>query len=243
MNTNGHGCGGARWSPDPFDDGQGSTMDYSAVIFDLDGTLLDSLADIAEAANRVLASRELPTFDVSTYRQFVGKGVRALMERALPATHQDPETIAAASDQFRRVYSQTWNLTTQPYPGIRELLTTLGQRGVKLAVLSNKPHVNTTTCVNEFFDATTFVAVLGQRHDIPCKPDPASALEIAEMLDITPDQTLFVGDSNVDMQTAVNSGMKGVGVSWGFRSREELLASGASLVIDHPRQLLDLVRT
>lgn len=215
--------------------------EYAAIIFDLDGTLLDSLADIAEAANRVLASRHLPTHDVPAYRQFVGNGVEALMERAIPPELRNPDTIASSSDQFRRVYGETWKLSTCPYPGIQDLLDALRQRRIQLAVLSNKPHENTVTCVREFFDASTFKAIVGQRAGVACKPDPAAALEIADMLGISPTRCLFVGDSNVDMQTAVNAGMQGIGATWGFRSRAELLASGARLAIDHPRELLGVL--
>ncbi|HJN08389.1 MAG: HAD family hydrolase [Pirellulaceae bacterium] len=215
-------------------------MEYSAVIFDLDGTLLDTLADIADAANRVLVSRQLPTHDLPAYRHFVGNGVELLMQRAMPPEHRDAETIASSSAQFRRVYCDTWNLSTCPYPGIRELLDMLTQRQVQMAVLSNKPHANTIVCVDEFFDASTFAIVYGQRDDIPCKPDPAAALEISRAFEISPSMCLFVGDSDVDMQTAVNAGMTGIGVTWGFRSRAELLDSRARLAIDHPLDLLGI---
>ncbi len=215
-------------------------MEYSAVIFDLDGTLLDTLADIADAANRVLASRRLPTHEVPAYREFVGNGVDVLMQRAMPPEHRDDKTIASSSAQFRRIYCETWNLSSCPYPGIHELLNRLAQRQIQLAVLSNKPHANTIECVNEFFDASTFAVVYGQRDEVPCKPDPAAALAISDTLSVSPPQCLFVGDSNVDMQTAVNAGMTGIGVTWGFRPRAELLESGARLAIDHPLDLLDI---
>ena len=216
-------------------------MEYSAVIFDLDGTLLDTLADIADAANRVLLSRQLPTHEVATYRHFVGNGVEALMQRALPPEHQDAETIASSSVQFRRVYGETWNLTTLPFPGIHELLGLLGQRQLQMAVLSNKPHPNTIECIKQFFDDSTFALVHGQRDDVPSKPHPAPALAISSAFDVPPSQCLVVGDSDVDMQTAVSAGMRGIGVTWGFRARGELLESGASHVIDHPLDLLDIV--
>jgi phosphoglycolate phosphatase len=214
-------------------------MEHTAIIFDLDGTLLDTLADIADAANRVLVSRQLPTHELPAYRDFVGNGVEALMRRAIPTGHRDAETIASCSAQFRRVYCKTWNLSTSPYPGIHELLDLLRKRRVPLAVLSNKPHVNTIECVNEFFDTATFAVVYGQRDDIPCKPNPAAALAIAGALKVSTGECIFVGDSNVDMQTAVNAGMTGIGVTWGFRPRAELLHSGARLTIDHPLDLLD----
>jgi len=214
-------------------------MSYSAVIFDLDGTLLDTLADIAEAANRVLASRRLPTHEVLAYRQFVGNGVEKLMERAMPPVLADGDSISKASADFRCIYGDTWNLTTKPYPGINELLAVLAQRGVPLAVLSNKPHANTLTCVGEFFDVGMFSIVLGQRDGFPCKPDPTAAREIADELDVPTSQCLFVGDSNVDMQTAARAEMTGIGVTWGFRSRAELLNSGATRAIDHPNELLE----
>ena len=216
-------------------------MERTAIIFDLDGTLLDTLADIAEAANRVLALRQLPTHAVPAYRQLVGNGVEVLMQRALPPELSDPATVASASTEFRRVYSETWNHSTRPYADIPELLAVLADRHIPLAVLSNKPHANTLVCVNEFFADDTFAIVLGQRDEIPCKPDPTSAREIADSLGVSAARCWFVGDSDVDMQTAVRAGMQAIGATWGFRSRAELLRSGAQHAIDRPLELLSVL--
>ncbi len=212
---------------------------YAAVIFDLDGTLLDTLTDIGTAANRVLESHQLPTHDIAAYRQFVGNGVEVLMDRATPRRLPTGVTLAALSAQFRQIYSESWNLSTKPYPEVPELIAHLQRRGVPLAVLSNKPHRNTLACTEAFFPPQTFVSVLGQRENIPCKPDPAAALEIAGAFGLKPSECLFLGDSDVDMQTAAAAGMAGIGAAWGFRSAAELIANGACCTIDHPLQLLE----
>ncbi len=221
-------------------DGEIVVMEYSAVIFDLDGTLLDTLADIAEAANRVLAARQFPTHELESYRSFVGNGVEVLMERALPPEQCTPAIIATSGGEFRRIYSEIWNRTTTPYPEIHDLLAFLTQHGVQKAILSNKPHRNTQICVSEYFEPSEFAVVFGQRDDIPCKPDPTAAWEISSALAVSPSECLFLGDSDVDMQTAVRAGMTGIGATWGFRSRSELLQCGASRTIDHPLELRQL---
>ncbi len=214
-------------------------MSYSAVLFDLDGTLLDTLADIAAAANRVLAQHGAPTYPVAAYRHFVGEGVRVLFERSLPQASGVDETLAACVDQFREAYAQCWNDQTRPYDGIEDLLGTLVSRGVSVAVLSNKPDVFTKACVQEYFPTIPFVTVLGQREGVPRKPDPAAALEIASLMNLPVERILYVGDTAVDMQTATGAGMFPIGVLWGFRPREELVASGARELIAHPRELLE----
>lgn len=218
-----------------------SARKYSAILFDLDGTLLDSLADIACATNRVLAAAGAPEHEVPAYRTLVGDGVVVLMERALPADRRDQATIAACVNAFGEEYGRSWDVQTRPYAGICELLETLTQRGVALAVLSNKPHEFTSQCVARFLAGHPWQAVLGQRAGVPRKPDPAGALEIARQLEVTPGDCLFVGDSSVDMQTAVAAGMVAVGAAWGFRPRAELWEHGAAAVIDHPADLLPLV--
>lgn len=213
-------------------------MPYTAVVFDLDGTLLDTLADIAQAANRVLVQRGLAAHDIDAYRLFVGEGVRVLFERALPPTACSDELIAACAEDFRQAYAECWNVQTRPYEGIDDLLAALVARGVRLAVLSNKPDEFTQACVREYFARFPFEAVLGQREGVPRKPDPAGAREIAAQLDIAPERMLYVGDTAVDMQTALAAGMFPLGVSWGFRPRSELLAGGAQALIDRPAELL-----
>jgi len=213
-------------------------MRYSAVVFDLDGTLLDTLADIADAANRVLVKHGLPAHELDAYRLFVGEGVRVLFERALPADACTAERVAAYAEDFRGAYAECWNVQTRPYEGIVDLLDALVSRHVRLAVLSNKPDNFTKACVREYFPDLPFEAVLGQREGVPRKPDPAGAVEIAEAMGLAPTQFLYAGDTAVDMQTALTAGMFPLGVLWGFRPLSELQAGGAQAVIARPAELL-----
>ncbi|MCU0611605.1 MAG: HAD family hydrolase [Candidatus Eisenbacteria bacterium] len=211
------------------------------VLFDLDGTLLDTLEDIAHATNRSLAAGGFPTHEVRAYRRFVGDGVRSLIRRALPEDQRDEGTITACLASFLDDYGRTWNVATRPYPGIPEALEALVARGLKLAILSNKPDELTCLCVRDLLPRWRFDEVRGQRDGVPRKPDPASALEISRALDLRPDEFLFVGDSPVDMETAVAAGMVPVGVLWGFRSEDELRTAGAWALLHHPMGLIDLL--
>ena len=217
-------------------------MPVRAVIFDLDGTLLDTLDDIANAANRVLAARNFPAHPNSIYRAFIGDGVVKLMLRALPPTHQDEATVKACVEAYTREYERSWNVATRPYPGVPELLDALTAWGMPLAVLSNKPDHFTQRCVSELLPAGRFKVVLGASERFPRKPDPAAALEIARRLAVAPAECVLVGDSGVDMQTARAAGMRGVAALWGFRGREELLRDGAQHFLAQPADLLGLVR-
>lgn len=215
---------------------------YAAVLFDLDGTLLDTLADLGNAVNRTLEAHGLPTHPLDAYRNFVGDGVYKLIERALPADRRDPQTFESCLQTYRKDYARNWNVQTRPYPGIAELLDELIARRIRLAVLSNKPDEFTQVCVRQLLGRWRFDVVLGARDDIPPKPDPASALEIARRLELSPGQFIYLGDSGVDMQTARAAGMTCVGALWGFRTREELQAAGAQKLIRHPLELLELLR-
>jgi phosphoglycolate phosphatase len=218
-------------------------MPFRAAIFDLDGTLLDTLDDIANAANTVLAPRGFPTHPNASYRTFIGDGVIKLMLRALPQAHQDDATVQASVGAYVREYGRTWNALTKPYPGVPEMLDALAVRGLKLAVLSNKPDHFTQQCVDELLAKWAFHAVLGASDQFPRKPDPASAIEIARRLGVPPAECLYVGDSGTDMQTAHAAGMCAVGALWGFRSREELLQDGAQHLLTKPGDLLHLLNS
>jgi phosphoglycolate phosphatase len=213
-------------------------MKFAAVLFDLDGTLLDTLEDIADSANAVLAPLGLPTHPLAAYKLFVGEGVRRLFERALPQDQRDAAIVALCAENFNDEYGRRWNANSRPYDGILPLLVQLTAKRLPLAILSNKPQAFTEQCVNHFFPSGTFTIVLGQRAGIPPKPDPAGAIEIARGLSLPPGTIAYLGDSNIDMQTAVRAGMHPIGAAWGFRSREELLASGAAAVIEGPAELL-----
>lgn len=211
-----------------------------AVIFDLDGTLLDTLADIVNAANDVLAERGHPTHDLEAYRHFIGDGVATLFDRILPEGLPTPELIAECVSEFADAYGRRWNENSQLYPGIADLLDELVRRNVPIAILSNKPHEFVGVCVDEFLSAWPFAPILGQREGIPRKPDPAGVIEVAESLKASPEQCVYVGDSSVDMLTARNSAALAVGVAWGFRPVDELVEYGASQILDSPLQLLEL---
>ena len=211
-----------------------------AVLFDLDGTLLDSLADIANAANAVLARWSYPTHETQRYKQFIGDGVLMLFRRALPPGADEPEQLRQCVAGFEDAYGREWNVRTRLYDGIPELLDRLQSRGVPMAVLSNKPHAFTRKCVESYCGRWTFQAVLGERAGVPRKPDPAGAVEIAEICSVPPSEFLYLGDSLVDMGTALAAGMIPVGAAWGFRPARELWDHGARAVIEHPMDLLQL---
>jgi phosphoglycolate phosphatase len=206
-----------------------------AAIFDLDGTLADTLADIATAMNRALASLSLPPHDLAAYRVFVGEGVEHLADRALPPGRADlrPELI----ERYLARYDEVYLDASVPYPGIVELLDALAARGMPLAVFSNKPHAATQKLVSALFGDTRFVSVAGRKPDVPKKPDPTGALAVARQVGIAPADFIFVGDTAIDMQTAVAAGMIPVGVRWGFRP-EELTANGARFVVATPSDIL-----
>ncbi len=209
-------------------------MRYSAAIFDLDGTLIDSLADIGASMNKALATHALPTHPIERYRQFVGEGVEVLAKKASGDHPLQAEVLAT----YRGLYADNLFGHTLPYAGIPELLAALRDMPMQLAVLSNKPHVSTQRLVAALFADTPFRAVYGQRVEVPRKPDPTGALIIANDLAVDPSQCVFIGDSAIDMRTANAAGMFAVGVTWGFKSREELTDFGAHAVIDAPHELL-----
>jgi phosphoglycolate phosphatase len=216
-------------------------MPFQAILFDLDGTLLDTLTDIARAANEALEREGFPTHPEADYLRFVGEGVHMLFRRALPPDRADDMLIGRCVDRFQVTYGKTWNVHTKPYAGIPMLLDAVAARGLALAVLSNKPDDFTRLYGEAYLAPWPFRAIVGQREGVPRKPDPASALEIADRLGVDPASCLFVGDSVVDMQTARNAGMVPVGVSWGFQPVETLRPAGALAIIDHPSELLGLI--
>ena len=214
---------------------------YRAVLFDLDGTLLNTLDDLADAANRVLASLGMPVHPVEEYKYFVGDGLATLVERIVPAGQRDEETLCRVIDAFRQDYGAHWQVKSCPYEGVVEMLTGLQERGIRFGVLSNKPHDFTQLCVQRMLAGFSFSPILGQREGVPKKPDPAGALEAAALLDIPVREILYCGDTSVDMKTATGAGMVAVGVLWGFRDEKELAASGADYLIRHPGEILDLL--
>ncbi len=215
---------------------------YQAVLFDLDGTLLNTLDDLANTTNRVLAAKGFPTHPLDAYRYFVGEGAAKLILRALPSgKRQDDHCIQACIQAFYEDYDLNWNVSSRPYRGITEMLDALSAEEIKIAVLSNKPDKFTQKCVTEYFSKWHFEVVFGARENVPRKPDPFGALEVATLLNCPPSRFIYVGDTAIDMLTANAAGMFAVGVEWGFRPVDELKAAGAQLIIGHPSAILDLL--
>lgn len=214
-----------------------------AVLFDLDGTLLDTLRDLSDSGNEVLAGRGLPPHPIDAYRIFVGNGMINLARDVFPPEMR-PETdeeIAAVLAEYRTAYSRNWRNTTVPFPGIAEVLDRIVADRIPIGVVSNKAHDFTLQCVEAFLEGWQWDVLIGAREGHPSKPDPAGALEAAATLGVAPEDCLFVGDSDVDMMTARNAGMRAIGVSWGFRPVEELRAAGAEVILETPGELLDWI--
>ncbi len=212
------------------------------VIFDLDGTLLNTIADLAEATNRALAHYGFPIHNTDAYRFFVGNGINKLFERALPETHRSAEDIAAIRSLFLPYYDAHNADLSSPYPGISEVLSALQEQGILLAVASNKYQSATTKLIAHYFPNIRFAEVLGQREGIPVKPDPTIVNDILRQTGILPEDVLYVGDSGVDMQTAHAAGVTAVGVAWGFRPHEELAAHQPEHIIERAEELLELIQ-
>lgn len=213
-------------------------MKIKGLIFDLDGTLLDTLQDLADAANKTLEYFGFPTHPKDAYRYFVGEGLRTLAQRVLPESARESEDIEKYMEKFSEIYSTNWNANSAPYPGILEMIQSLSDNGLKLAVLSNKPHAFTAICVETFFPDHPFTLVFGKRDGVAGKPDPAGALEIAEKMALSVDEILYVGDTKTDMFTGNNAGMKTIGVDWGFRDRKELADNKAWKIVSNPQEVV-----
>ena len=212
---------------------------YTHVVFDLDGTLLNTIDDLADAGNHVCAARGWPAHTVDEYKHMVGNGIPKLVERFAP-DRTDGETLAGALAEFSAYYGEHKEDKTAPYPGVPEFLAALKGRGVRLAVLSNKAHALAGPVVERYFPSV-FDYVQGTLPDAPLKPDPTLLHALMENIGAAPKTTLFVGDSNVDVLTGKNGGLTVCGVLWGFRDRQELEETGADYVIERPEQMLTLL--
>lgn len=216
---------------------------YRLCIFDLDGTLTDTLDSLTFSVNETLKEMRLPPLTADKCRQFVGNGARVLMEKSLlEAGEADLGRLDEAMRIYGRIFDANCTYHVIPYQGIPELLAALRQKGVNLAVLSNKPHRQAVHVVEAIFGRNVFRHIQGQKENIPRKPDPKAALQIAEELGVPPEDTVYIGDSEVDIATGTNAHMKTIGVTWGFRGRAVLLEAGAGQVADSPEEILKLFR-
>lgn len=214
----------------------------SLIIFDLDGTLLDTVADLAVSTNYALSKFNFPTHELSAYKSFIGNGINNLFERVLPIGEKTADNIWEIRKHFLEYYGAHSAELTVPYPGISELLKKLQSAGFKLAVASNKYQQGTETLIQRFFPEIEFIAVFGQREGIPVKPDPTIVLDIITIAKVSASEVLYIGDSGVDMQTANNSGVDAVGVTWGFRPKAELEAFRPKYIIDKAEEIWEIVR-
>lgn len=217
-------------------------MKNRLAIFDLDGTLLDTIGDLAEACNHMLGLRGLGSHTREEYHAMVGNGILRLVERALPEELRNAEYVAEARRDFLAFYIDHIDCYSRPYDGIRKVLQTLQDEGWTLAVASNKFDAGTKKLIGSFFPEIHFKAIYGNREGFPLKPDAALVELIMEECGATADTTFMVGDSGVDIQTAKAAGVRSVGCSWGFRSRTELEECGADTIVDRPLDLLQILR-
>jgi len=217
-------------------------LNFKAAIFDLDGTLLDTLQDLADSMNYVLESQGLPIHEREKYKYFVGNGLYNLVKRTLPPDRREESYIRYCHGLLKEEYAKRWADTTKPYEGIPELLDKFTALKYRLAILSNKPHEFTKLVVEKFLSHWNFEVVFGEREGVPRKPDPAGAIEIAELMGIPANEFLYFGDSGTDMATAKAAGMFAVGVLWGFRGADELLENGADLIIEKPLDIFKFIQ-
>ncbi len=213
---------------------------FEAIIFDLDGTLLNTLDDLADSANYVLAAHGFATHPTEQYKTFVGNGIPNLIHRILPEGVSNEGFERTLAD-FSEYYDAHKNDKTAPYAGILEMLSELKRSGFKLCVLSNKQHDLSVNIVKHHFGEDTFDLIRGKMEQFPTKPNPASCNDVISILNIPKSNILYVGDSNVDMQTGYNAGLTKCGVSWGFRSVAELQSAGADYIADTPQDILKIV--
>ena len=216
-------------------------MKFKAVLFDLDGTLLDTIGDLTDSMNIALNHLGFPGHDARSCKMFVGDGVEMFAFRALPENNRNKAMVKQCASLMRQEYKKRWAKKTRPYDGIPELLDELTNRNLKMSILSNKPDDATKEMVAEILSKWSFHPVAGAQVSVPKKPDPTLAIQISQELQVSPEGFLYLGDTGTDMRTARGAGMFAVGVLWGFRSAEELLESGAQVLVAHPGEALKLL--
>jgi phosphoglycolate phosphatase len=209
-----------------------------AIIFDLDGTLLNTLDDLADCMNRVLCRHNFHPYPILEYRYFVGEGMRNLVKKTLEPYSKDIQLAEQLFQEMQNEYQNHWNHKTKPYETIEQVLLTLSSEGVILAILTNKPDFLTKEIVRHYFPKIPFLAVQGAQDDFPRKPDPSSALLIIEKTNIQKEEWILIGDSSIDIETAKNASIFPAGVLWGFRSKEELEKTGAKIIFEQPKEIV-----
>jgi phosphoglycolate phosphatase len=216
-------------------------MHFKGIIFDLDGTLIDSLDDIANSMNTVLQQHGFPTHEIQAYKYFIGNGLRNLVQKTLPANQQDEDMVTICFTKLVELYRTNCINKTKPYEGIADLLDALVSQNLKISVFSNKADELTKKIVETLLPDWDFEVVIGLSVEAHKKPNPYVALQISQKTGIPPGEIIYVGDSGTDMQTANNAGMFAVGALWGFRSKEELTSNGAKHLLNHPMDLIQLL--
>ncbi len=215
---------------------------YKAAIFDLDGTLLDTIKDIADSVNAVLSKLGYHEFSIDEFKYFVGKGVDEMISAVIKKGEIDPLLFHEIKSGYMEQYALRHSVNTKPYPGIIELLKNLMNLGTSLCILSNKPHFQTETVVEKYFKGIDFEIIFGKKPEFEIKPNPGSANEIVKQLGVEKEQVLYIGDTNTDIQTAKNAKLDSVGVLWGFRKRAELENEGACWIVQTPSEILKIIR-
>jgi len=215
---------------------------FDSVIFDLDGTLLNTIDDICDSLNIALESQGFRTYNSEETKAFVGSGVKIMVERALGLQDYDEETFEKVRATYMKEYALRQAIKTRPYEGTIDLLIELKKRGIKIGLLSNKPHQDTLRVVDFYFGLDKFDVVLGQREGIPVKPDPTALFELIDLLKTTKDKCIFVGDSDVDMMTANNGEIKKIGVLWGFRTIDVLKSKNADYIVSSADEILSIIK-
>jgi len=213
-------------------------MTYRGIVFDLDGTLINSIQDICNSMNKVLQSHDFPVFDIEAYKMVIGNGIEQLVHDTIPPERRTKKIIEELTGEMKVIYDLHYMENTTVYFGIPELLDNLCSLKIKTAILSNKPHDYTLKICNELFGNWTFDYILGLSDQFPRKPNPLSSLYILNYLNLNPNEVLFVGDSGIDIQTALNSGMLPLGVTWGYKAKMEMTKAGAKDIIEKPSDIL-----
>ena len=213
-------------------------MNYQAAIFDMDGTLIDSLEDLTDSVNETMTYYGFSSHTLEEYRYFVGNGARKLIERSIPKDRaNDSDFVSEVLEYYNGCYKHHLTNKTRPYDGIIDMLTRLQEKNIPLGVCTNKQQFAADEIISTMFPANMFDAVIGDQKGLPRKPDPTKVLQMATQFNVNPERVAYFGDTSVDMETAHNAGFLSIGVTWGFRPKMELIESGAEVIINHPSEL------